>query len=125
MWRFVLLLAVGCNEIYGLDKTDPLVVPDAPPPPDEDNDGFADADDNCPSLANPDQSEADGDGRGDRCDECPLIPSAPSADFDGDKLGDLCDPSPRAPGDCLLLVDNFTDPAAFDTGWTLLDDTAP
>ncbi|MGZ8631474.1 MAG: thrombospondin type 3 repeat-containing protein, partial [Actinomycetota bacterium] len=39
-----------------------------PPPPDADGDGVANADDNCPSVANPGQVDHDGDGQGDACD---------------------------------------------------------
>lgn len=38
---------------------------------DVDGDGVADADDNCPALANPDQADTDGDGIGDACDPTP------------------------------------------------------
>ena len=41
---------------------------------DADLDGVADADDNCPNMANTDQADADGDGIGDVCDQ----------DLDGD-----------------------------------------
>jgi hypothetical protein len=37
--------------------------------PDRDDDGVADASDNCPYFASPSQADADGDGRGDAC-EC-------------------------------------------------------
>jgi hypothetical protein len=43
---------------------------------DLDGDGVLDADDNCPSLANPDQADADRDDRGDPCDCAPTDPGA-------------------------------------------------
>lgn len=39
--------------------------------PDADDDGIADACDNCPQMANHDQSDRDGDGLGDVCDSAP------------------------------------------------------
>ncbi len=53
------------------------------PLPDGDGDTIADVCDNCPLLANLDQSDADGDGDGDPCDACPLDPAD---DLDGDSL---------------------------------------
>ena len=41
---------------------------DSPPPPDTDGDGIADAQDNCPTVANADQADADDDEVGDACD---------------------------------------------------------
>jgi len=72
------------------------------------------SDDNCPVLANADQSDADVDDIGDACDactdtdgdgygdpgyvantcpmdNCPTDPNPDQADFDGDSLGDACD----------------------------------
>ncbi len=71
---------------------------------DDDNDGVLDVDDNCPLVANADQTNTDGDDEGDSCDmdddndgildlddNCPLTPNADQADFDGDGIGDVCD----------------------------------
>ena len=41
------------------------------PPPDADDDGITDDDDNCPNDANPDQDDCDGDGIGNVCDATP------------------------------------------------------
>ena len=64
------------------------------PPPDTDGDGVIDANDNCPTVPNPDQADADGDGKGDACDNCPTIANADQADADGDGKGDVCDNCP-------------------------------
>jgi Thrombospondin type 3 repeat/NHL repeat len=71
---------------------------------DQDDDGIADIDDNCPANANPDQTDTDSDGAGDACDadddndaiadgfdNCPLVANAAQGDLDGDGLGDVCD----------------------------------
>lgn len=71
---------------------------------DFDCDGFFDHQDNCPSVANPDQADGDGDNIGDVCDldhdndsvvdtsdNCPLVPNADQADNDLDTVGDACD----------------------------------
>jgi len=58
---------------------------------DDDNDGVADAADNCALTPNADQSDADGDGFGDVCDNCPAAANADQADADGDGVGDACD----------------------------------
>jgi hypothetical protein len=81
----------------------------APETQDGDDDGIADADDNCPLDANPSQQDTDRDEAGDACDvdddndtvadtadNCPLDANADQADGDGDGLGDVCDPETNA-----------------------------
>ncbi len=58
---------------------------------DDDLDGVSLADDNCVSLANPDQDDSDGDDVGDPCDNCPEDANADQADNDRDGYGDACD----------------------------------
>jgi len=70
---------------------------------DSDGDGIPDVQDNCISLANPDQADQNSNGRGDACDDfdqdgiinskdnCLNLPNRDQKDTDGDKIGDACD----------------------------------
>jgi hypothetical protein len=72
--------------------------------PDADSDGVTNASDNCPFVANADQTDTDGDGLGNACDadddndgvldtgdNCPLVANSGQADNDHDGIGDACD----------------------------------
>jgi len=67
------------------------------PEPDGDGDGIPDSQDNCLTIANPDQNDADGDALGDACDNCPNDVNPDQTDVDGDGLGDVCDGCPDDP----------------------------
>ncbi len=67
--------------------------------------------DNCPLVANADQTDTDGGGAGDACDEdddgdtvldsvdnCPVVANDDQTDTDEDGLGDPCDASATVPG---------------------------
>ncbi len=89
-------------------------------PKDTDKDGKPDAEDNCPTVANPDQLDTDHDGQGDACDRCPngadtdsdgscddkdncvAVSNPDQFDRDGDGQGDACDP-------CALDASNDAD----------------
>ena len=115
MRRALVLLVAGCNQLYDLRPTE---VADAV---DSDGDGLIDDRDNCPHVANPDQRDEDADSVGDACDNCPLLANAQQeAIGDHDALGDVCDPHPLDDGDCLLLLDSFTDPAVFAAHWEVV-----
>ncbi len=62
--------------------------------PDADLDGVPDSEDNCPSVANPDQADNDADGLGNACDNCPSIANLDQVDSDSDGVGDACDNCP-------------------------------
>jgi hypothetical protein len=86
---------------------------------DNDGDGVADAEDNCPSDSNPSQRNSDADSFGDACDtdkdgdgvpnaddNCPIVANADGqgADADSDGAGDACDVC--AATEAGALVDN-------------------
>jgi len=68
-------------------------------PTDQDGDGWEDAVDNCPTVANHAQTDTDGDGVGDACDNCTQAANADQLDTDADGIGNQCD--------CDFNNDNF------------------
>jgi len=79
----VAVLLSACNAVFGLAPTIGL---------DSDNDGIDDEHDNCPLVANADQSDRDDDALGDLCDPCEGPQTG--ADTDRDGVDDGCDPCP-------------------------------
>lgn len=68
---------------------------------DADNDGIGNDPDNCPLIANPEQTDSEdptephgerGDKVGDVCDNCPRVSNTDQLDTDDDGLGNACDP---------------------------------
>ena len=72
------------------DASEPVEDIAPPPPPDIDQDGISDEEDNCPTLNNPGQNDQDGDGVGDMCDNCLLIANPDQEDTNKDGQGDAC-----------------------------------
>jgi hypothetical protein len=113
--RWLVLLLAGCNQVFDLGPTVKVASVDS------DGDGLIDERDNCPTVPNPDQRDEDSDSLGDVCDNCPLIANPKQeAAGDDDGFGDLCDPHPVDAGDCLLVQDTFSDPAAFAAHWQVI-----
>ena len=117
----------GCNQLFGVEETELAESVDT------DRDDVGELEDNCPATPNPSQVDFDGDGVGDACDNCPLYANTPQqneGELDGkpDEVGDDCDPNPTRGGDCLILLDQFTEPAQLATTWELVygaSDPAP
>jgi hypothetical protein len=106
-WALTLVLACGCNQVFGLDspgggeenadaRDHDAVVVDAAG--DRDMDGVIDDEDDCPDAADPQQFDEDGDGRGDRCDLCPHLNQNDDVDSEEDGIPDACDPYPSISG---------------------------
>jgi hypothetical protein len=55
-------------------------------------DSHGDACDNCVNVTNQDQADGDGDGVGTACDNCPNVANSSQQDDDGDGRGNPCDP---------------------------------
>jgi Thrombospondin type 3 repeat len=105
-----------------LSPGDPGLVPDGGgggPNDDDDGDGVANAIDNCPKVANPDQANDDGDAFGDACDPCPPFADDVIDDPDGDGVSGACDPFPQTPGDHIALFESFRGPGV-PLGWTAI-----
>jgi len=58
---------------------------------DIDNDSHENFSDNCPCIANPDQTDTDNDDVGNVCDNCPNNSNTEQKDVDQDGIGDACD----------------------------------
>lgn len=91
-------------------------------PPDTDGDGISDSEDNCSTVANPDQTNTDIDAYGDECDNdddndgicdvagvgactggpdnCPTLANEDQVDLDHDNIGDACDADIDGDGIC-------------------------
>jgi len=61
---------------------------------DDDADGWADVDDDCPLTYDLDNLDSDSDGVGDVCDNCPVNSNPGQEDSDDDGIGDVCEPPP-------------------------------
>ena len=99
---------------------------------DGDSDGIPDNTDNCPAVANANQTDNDADGSGDVCDgdddndgyadtsdNCRLVSNPTQSDSDGDGAGDECDSDRDGDG-----LDNALDncPSAANVDQTDTDD---
>lgn len=94
----------GDEDGDGMSNADEAAAGSDPSDPDTDRDKLLDGSDNCPAVANPDQSDGvhpngigdacddpDGDGRVDLGDNCPDHANEAQDDVDADGWGDACD----------------------------------
>jgi hypothetical protein len=66
-----------------------------PGPPDLDGDGRDDCTEDCPDVANPNDTDDDQDGIEGACDNCPDVANPDQPNRDGDPAGDVCDGCPE------------------------------
>ncbi|UCD94194.1 MAG: hypothetical protein JSU69_10585 [Candidatus Zixiibacteriota bacterium] len=94
---------------------------------DVDCDSVVDAEDNCPNVYNPDQTDSDEDTLGDACDNCPQIANFDQQNTDGDDHGDVCDNCISVPNDNQNDGDGDGAGDACDLTFTVnsLDDSGP
>ncbi|MFD0760491.1 thrombospondin type 3 repeat-containing protein [Lutibacter aestuarii] len=103
LFRFVFHSDTAENQ-EGIVIDDFIIIEEGINDTDDDNDGILDVNDNCPTIANPNQEDSDNDGIGDVCDEdadndgivddidnCPNTPNENQLDTDADGIGDVCD----------------------------------
>jgi hypothetical protein len=91
---------------------------------DNDGDGVANGNDNCPAIANPTQHDEDEDTFGDPCDLCPHF-DFEFDDRDGDGVGDDCDPSDQQDSIIYFAGFDVADPTWSFTGgsWQVMNDS--
>ena len=111
----IVIIGVGiCNITAFIDSTDlyksaSISAPFVVKPRDTDGDGIPDEIDNCPEVANPDQSDVDFDGVGDYCDpDFPMCKGCP-LDENEIKVSKLITPDTFGPESTwqIINIENF------------------
>lgn len=100
-----MLMLGGCSAVFGLEPPQRASDGSIDARLDSDDDGIADAEDNCPTDANPTQANRDGDAAGDACDSCPDL-ADDQHDEDTDGIADRCDNCPAVANPGQLNDDN-------------------